>query len=110
MNSYAWDTALVYIQEFSGDTDYSRQDGKSINSSLTNTGANKDERCKINDMASNDSEWTTEYSTGTTSSSAFHCTRIGGYCNSGSNYTSFRYSYVAYPVNQYFTFRPTLYM
>ena len=27
INSYAWDTAIVYIQNFSGDTDYSRQDG-----------------------------------------------------------------------------------
>ena len=63
INSYAWDTAIVYIQNFSGDTDYSMQDGKSINSSLTNTGVNGDEVCKINDMASNMREWTTEYST-----------------------------------------------
>ena len=28
INSYAWDTAIVFIQEFSGDTDYSRQAGR----------------------------------------------------------------------------------
>ena len=28
INSYAWDTAIVFIQAFSGDTDYSRQVGR----------------------------------------------------------------------------------
>ena len=60
INSYAWDTAVVYIQKCSGDTDYSRQ--SSLNSVLANTGVNGDERCKINDMASNIRERTTEYS------------------------------------------------
>ena len=64
INSYAWDTAIVYIQNFSGDTDYSRQNSKNI--SLSNTGTNGDEVCKINDMASNTFEWTTEYHTNNT--------------------------------------------
>ena len=84
INSYAWDTAIVYIQNFSGDTDYSYQDGKSINSLLANTGANGDEVCKINDMASNIPEWTTEYSISTSSSSANPCTVRGGVCNGES--------------------------
>ena len=78
INSYAWDTAIVYIQNFSEDTDYSWQNGKSINSSLTNTGVNGDEVCKINDMASNILELTTEYSTYTDSSDAYLCTDRGG--------------------------------
>ena len=78
INSYAWDTAIVYIQNFSGDTDYSQQDGKSINSSRTNTGANNDEKCKINDMASNILEWTTEYCSYSRSIAVCTCTYRGG--------------------------------
>ena len=84
INSYAWDTAIVYIQNFSGDTDYSKQDGKSINSSLANTGANSDEKCKINDMASNIWEWTTEYCTASNIDGAYPFTYRGGYYGAGS--------------------------
>ena len=76
INSYAWDTAIVYIQNFSGDTDYSKQN--SLNEHFANTGTNSDEKCKINDMASNTFEWTTEYCTSTDSSSAYPCTGRGG--------------------------------
>ncbi len=110
INSYAWDTAIVYIQNFSGDADYSRQDGESINSSLTNTGANGDEVCKINDMASNASEWTTEYSTAVYSSIASPCSFRGGCCYGSNFYTSHRYDYYAKGSNKDITFRPTLYM
>ena len=63
INSYAWDTAIVFIQEFSGDVDYARQ--IRLQSTLTNTGnatdgMNCDVRCNIYDMAGNCSEWTTE--------------------------------------------------
>ena len=108
INSYAWDTAIVYIQKFSGDIDYSRQGSK--NTSLSNTGANGDEVCKINDMASNTYEWTTEYSTYTISSSADPCTVRGGYYISSYNYTSYRYGSYATGSNENRTFRPTLYM
>ena len=105
INSYAWDTAIVYIQNFSGDTDYSRQDGESINSSLTNTGVNGDEVCKINDMASNISEWTTEYSTTiSVTSHALPCTPRGG------NYASYRFYNSADCYKNRTTFRLTLYM
>lgn len=78
MNSYAWNTAIVYIQNFSEDTDYSWQDGVSINSSLSNTGSNGDEVCKINDMGSNCFEWTTEYSNNTSSSYVSPCSSTRG--------------------------------
>ena len=112
INSYAWDTAMVYIQNFSGDTDYSIQDGKSINSSLTNTGANKDEVCKINDMASNTYEWTTEYSTIIVKDSPYAspCTCRGGYCDHNASYTSRRYDNTATYGLTYNGFRPILYM
>ena len=108
INSYAWDTAIVYIQEFSGDIDYSWKDGPSIKSSLTNTGANKDEKCKINDMASNCSEWTTEYSNDTYYSNAKPCTDRGGYYN-GAN-TSSHDSGVAMGMYNAIAFRFILYM
>ncbi len=63
INSYAWDTAIVFIQEFSGDGDYSIQ--VRLQTTLAETGeatdgTNKDVRCNIYDMAGNVMEWTTE--------------------------------------------------
>ena len=110
INSYAWDTAIVYIQIFSGDTDYSWQDGPSINSLLTNTGANKDEKCKINDMASNDLEWTTEYSTRINNSYAYPCTSRGVYYDNSDIYTSYRNNGNATDSNEGYTFRSILYI
>ena len=111
INSYAWDTAIVYIQSFSGDTDYSMQIGGNINSSLTNTGTNKDELCKINDMASNTTEWTTENSTYTGSTNAFPCTDRGGGYGDRYGYTSDRSgTHMSNNRGQYISFRTTLYM
>ena len=56
VNSYAWDTAIVYIQEMTN-TNYSEPIPDSERIELATT----DEKCKIFDMA-NISEWTTEYS------------------------------------------------
>ena len=64
INSYVWDTAIVFIQTFSGDTDYSKQ--IPLQTSLTTTGNahdssnNYDVRCNIYDMAGNVREWSTE--------------------------------------------------
>ena len=63
INSYAWDTAIVFIQEFSGDTDYSQQ--RRLQSSIAKCGEatdgiNNDVRCNIYDMAGNTREWNTE--------------------------------------------------
>ena len=107
MNSYAWDTAIVYIQEC-GNTNYANQTSK--NSSLANTGTGQDEVCKINDMSSNISEWTTEYSSFAYSSSARPCTdRGGGYDNSGV-YTAGRSSNLATGSYDSVGFRISLYM
>ncbi len=76
INSYAWDTTIIYIQKCSGDVDYSIQN--SLNNSIDNTGKNSDEFCKINDMASNIAEWETEYSTIKVDSNSFPCTMRGG--------------------------------
>ena len=109
MNSYAWDTAIVYIQEC-GNTNYANQVGKSINSNLTNTGTGQDEVCKINDMASNLYEWTTEYSSYTYSSYAYPCTGRGGDYYTNSNYTAGRYSHSSTGSNDDIGFRLSLYI
>ena len=62
-NSYVWDTTIVFIQEFSGDEDYSNQ--IALGNTLTKCGestdgVNKDVRCNIYDMAGNARSWTTE--------------------------------------------------
>ncbi len=95
MNSYAWDTAIVYIQEATG-KDYANQDGPSINNQLTDTGTKQDEVCKINDMASNVYEWTTEYTSYTIASSAYPCTNRGGYYRSSGNTADRSYGAATY--------------
>ena len=93
INSYAWDTAIVYIQAM-GNNNYANQ--KDGNGTLKNTGSTGDEKCKIFDMAGNEREWTTEYSTFTGSSLgigyACPCSVRGGNYNSSSNCTKIRNS------------------
>ena len=67
VNSYAWDTAIYYIQECSEDKDYARQSGSSKTYQIDKTGENillspeeRDQRCNICDMAGNVFEWSTE--------------------------------------------------
>ena len=107
INSYAWDTAIVYIQE-AGNTNYANQTSK--NSSLADTGKNLDEVCKINDMASNVIEWTTEYTSSTISGIAYPCTLRGGYYSYSSYYTAFRGSYDATKSDYTVGFRLSLYL
>ena len=108
INSYAWDMAIVYIQNFSGDIDYSYQTSK--NQTLSNTGINGDEVCKINDMASNTLEWTTEYNRSSGGSIKNPCNIRGGYYHESDVYMSFRFSFTAIASYEFITFRPTLYM
>ena len=58
INSYAYDTAIVYVQKCSNNSTYSRYSTQK--DELNNTGSTKDEVCKINDLAGNVAEWTTE--------------------------------------------------
>ena len=108
VNSYAWDTAIVYIQKFSNDSDYSIKTAKKT--TLDNTGKNDDEVCKINDMASNCCEWTTEYSQYTSNSCAYPCARRGGNVFESTNYTALRVSNQSHVFNRACTFRPILYI
>ena len=108
MNSYAWDTAIVYIQESTG-LDYANKIG--ANESLANTGTTGDEVCKINDMASNLQEWTTEYCKDVDGSYAFPCTsRSGLYYNNDNFYTARRTGSRATEANEGNGFRLCLYI
>ena len=65
INSYAWDTATLFLQNCGNNTKYSIKN--SLNTELANAGTNnlkdidkRDVQCNIYDMASNVWEWTTE--------------------------------------------------
>ena len=93
-----------------GNTNYANQtDG---NGTLKNTGSTGDEKCKIFDMAGNELEWTTEYSSITYGNIAYPCTRRGGYYVGSDYYTSCRdYNFAASSNGDgYISFRPLLYV
>ena len=110
VNSYAWDTAIVYIQEM-GKSNYANANRDTTgNTSLMNTGATGDVACNIYDMAANEYEWTTEYSSYTYGSRAYPCAIRGGYYNLSSDYTAGRYYGDALYGYNYISFRSTLYV
>ena len=117
MNSYAWDTAVYFLQKFDNRANkaslkpYSQQ--TSLNDSLASQGTNnlsegskQDVICNVYDMASNCWEWTTE----TYSDSYFPCTFRGGLYGSSRNYTSIRSSSGTSDSSGNISFRSLLYM
>ena len=103
MNSYAWDTAIVFIQNCGTNAKYSRQN--SLNKALAQTGTTTDMQCNIYDMASNVLEWTTE----TSRDSSKACVYRGGSCNGSGYYTSYRNNNPTSYSDVSFGFRPLLY-
>ena len=83
VNSYAWDTAIIFIQTYSTETDASSYASKNKSASFANTGINNDKYCNIWDMSGNVNEWTTESSTNSRDSKFYPCVRRGGYCSAG---------------------------
>ena len=75
VNSYAYDTAIVFIQEMVNVNYANKNDGSM---SLKNTGTTQDKVCNIFDMASNCYEVTTEYSDYTNLSISYSCVIRGG--------------------------------
>lgn len=116
-NSYAWDTAIVFIQIFGKESNsktYSHQLGKSTDT--TNFGitgkikllstSSIDKQCNIFDMAGDCWEWSTE----TKSDKNHPCIyRGGGYCYE-FDYTSVRYRKELTNVSKDFSFRPIIYI
>ena len=118
INSYAWDTAIVFIQTFGTESNskaYSQQNGLSTNTSApstTGTGklkdiSKEDKQCNIYDMAGNCWEWTTE----TYRYSNDPCVYRGGNYNLGSgDYTSTRSINSTPYADSSNSFRPLLYL
>lgn len=84
VNSYAWDTAIVFIQTYSGKTDYASHNESKTTKAFTATGKNNDKYCNIWDMSGNVNEWTTESSTEFRDSYFYPCVRRGGRYNTGN--------------------------
>ena len=116
INSYAWDTAIVFIQEFSGDTNYSRQAGRNTERAVQKCGESildynldkgdvaQDIRCNI---SGNASEWSTE----TYSYTGLSVVDRGSRYSDTSNCTSSRYGTdTNYSIYGNVSFRPTLYL
>ncbi len=109
VNSYAWDTAILFIQKYSGDTDYSRQtrlQSTPADTGEATDGTNNDVRCNIYDMAGNCREWTTE----TCSDSYGPCVFRGGFYSYSRSYTSYRYNDNTTHASSHSSFRPLLYL
>lgn len=113
INSYAWDTAILFLQECGKNLLYSRQE--SINKSRYDKGSNnennQDVQCNIFDMASNAIEWTTEtcnYITPLGVNYSVGCR--GGFYNTGKLYSSMREKQPIVSSWGNFGFRPILYI
>ena len=108
VNSYAWDTTLLFIQKYSGDIDYSRQ--KPLQDTLANTGKATDGtiydvRCNIYDMSGN----CYEHSTETRNQSGTCISPRGGSYWRTNDYTSFRGWGSSKSEVEHWTFRTILY-
>ena len=118
INSYAWDTAIVFIQKCgteSNSSTYSYTVGQSSTSTSApqTTGTNilsatskVDKQCNIFDMAGNCREWTTE----TYSDSNGFCVYRGGFYDYSYCYTSTRNVTDTSGASSRYSFRPLLYM
>ena len=117
VNSYAWDTAIVFIQKCGTDNNYANQTGLSttpdnpsnLGKAILAEGNGKDKadtQCNIYDMAGNCAEWTTE----TFSDSYYPCVGRGGGYNSSVSCTSDRGSVVPTFASVDIAFRPLLYL
>jgi len=117
VNSYAWDTAIIFIQTFgtkSNSSSYSGTIGLSSTSGSVpqKTGTNKlnatsatDEQLNIYDMAGNCNEWSTE-----TYNNTDCCVYRGGAYSHGSSYPSYRYNAGRAWSEEWCAFRPVIYV
>ena len=114
VNSYAWDTAIVFIQTYSGKTDYASHNESITTKAFTATGKNNDKYCNIWDMSGNAYEWTTEYSAYSRDSNFYPCVYRGGYYftdyGEAYDYTSYRVSIYTTDSNSYISLRSLLYV
>ena len=118
INSYAWDTATLFLQTIDNRTTdktkkYSMQNSLNRGGTPASKGTNnlteaskKDKICNVYDMASNCLEFSTE----TGSDSSRPCTARGGYYYSGDYWTSHRGGDDTTTSYDSLSFRPLLYL
>lgn len=86
VNSYAWDTAIQFIQTYGTGANanvYSKCNmGPSASSSRVKTGESSDRYCNIFDLSGNYWEWTTEFS----AYDSYVCVNRGGDGSGGTHY------------------------
>ena len=103
VNSYAWDTAIVFIQTCSTREDAINYASNNKSTSAANTGINSDKYCNIWDMSGNKSEWTTEYSDYSYDGEFSSCVYRGGLYRASSapiyGYTSKREAFSTIATN-----------
>lgn len=108
MNSYAWDTAILFLQAFDDRTNkipkYSMQ--KSLDTSLAQIGTTADKICNIYDMAGNCCEWTTESISDTSNC----CVTHGSDFQSNYHYSSSRDTCNTTMSGENISFRTILYV
>ena len=106
-NSYAWDTAIIYIQSM-GNSNYANvKDG---NGTLKNTGTIGDEKCKINDLAANEMEWNTEFVDNVQQYINWKTVRRGSLFSDANYYASSRSTTRADFTDNEHSFRPILWL
>ena len=112
VNSYAWDTAIIFIETCSTEEDASSYGTKSKSATVLNTGINADKYCNIWDMSSNVIEWSTEYTYYSHDDDYYPATRRGGYALGGSANasTGYRLLYSQTGSDNTCGFRPILYV
>ena len=105
INSYAWDTATLFLQNCGTNKEYSRQSSLNIGS-VSQTGTTNDIQCNVYDMASNVREWSTETSNNLNNP----CVSSGGLYYRSDLYTSSRVPYITSYSEVFNGFRPILYI
>ncbi|MCI9000681.1 MAG: SUMF1/EgtB/PvdO family nonheme iron enzyme, partial [Clostridia bacterium] len=106
-SSYAWDTALKFIE--TKNAGYAtNSEGDNYSGSLNHTGVGSTARNNIYDMGGNVCEWTTEVY----SYQDFPCIGRGGFygLTASDNPAGFRYLSSQTVANDYFGFRSTLFV
>ena len=114
INSYAWDTAIIFIQTYSTREDASSYARKNKSTSFEKTGIKNDKYCNICDMSGNACEWTTEYSAFSYDGYFSPCVCRGGYYDTvlglADSGTSFRRDWYTAQSDSCFGLRSLLYV
>ena len=111
VNSYSWDTAIVFIEKYAeGKSNYANQKGKSFSTSKLNTGKARDVSCNIYDMAANCFEHSTEYNAFSYYEGYKGCVIRGGDFEDDEKYVARRFDMASGIDHWAQSFRTILYM